>query len=153
MQQYIKQALLDFQVTSKATPQTIQLWKNRYLKFIESLENQVVPKGTKYHKHHIVPKSWRPDLKKDKNDIIKLTIKQHIIAHHILSKTEDYQMKCAIRRMVNVKSNDELYKAFFVINLKRFAMNGVDKLNLSLLLISIRYKFFLADLLHQINLE
>ena len=118
MRQYIKQALLDFQVNSKANSQTIQLWKNRYLKFIESLENQVIPKGTKYHRHHIVPKSWRPDLKKDKNDIIKLTIKHHIIAHHILSKTEDCQMKYAIMRLVNVKSEDKLYEAFFVVNLK-----------------------------------
>lgn len=57
--------------------------------------------------------------KANSQTIQQLTIKQHIIAHHILSKTEDCQMMYAIRRMVNVKSSDELYKAFFVANLRK----------------------------------
>ena len=118
MKQYIKQSLLNHPVNSKSDSQTVQLWKNRYLKFLESLENQSIPDDTMYQVHHIVPRSWNLDLAKDDNNLIKLTIKQHIIAHHILSKTGDYQMKCAIRQMVNAKTDEELHKAVFVVNLR-----------------------------------
>lgn len=59
-----------------------QLQYNRYLKFIDSLKGQTVDGYCEVH--HIVPKSLGGTNNKD--NLIKLTARQHYVAHWILAR-------------------------------------------------------------------
>lgn len=59
-----------------------QLQYNRYLKFIDSLKGQTVNGYCEVH--HIVPKSLGGT--DDKDNLIKLTARQHYVAHWILAR-------------------------------------------------------------------
>jgi hypothetical protein len=59
-----------------------QLQYNRYLKFVESLKSQVIDGYCEVH--HIIPKSLGGTNAKD--NLIKLTPRQHYIAHWMLWK-------------------------------------------------------------------
>ena len=49
--------------------------------------------------HHIVPRGWGgPDCD---DNLVVLTIKEHIIAHHLLARTHDPLMAYAFHMLVN----------------------------------------------------
>lgn len=58
-------------------------------------------------KHHIFPKSIYPEFKNDKNNIVKLTAREHFICHWLLTKIvlkEKYKMFFALNMMFANKS-------------------------------------------------
>ena len=55
---------------------------NRYIKFISALQNQVI--DGYYEEHHIIPKAF--DGSDRKENLIKLTARQHFVAHWILAR-------------------------------------------------------------------
>ena len=63
-----------------------------------------------YHQHHIVPKSksWKPEWKKVKDNLLKVPAKAHYVIHHLMWKAfpKDYSMMHAFERMVNSKRYD-----------------------------------------------
>lgn len=78
------------------------LWINRYIKFVKAIQekrvNSPLTKRGDTHVHHIVPKSWGgPDV--DTN-LISMTIKEHIVAHHLLCKTLDVSMGFAMIKLM-----------------------------------------------------
>ena len=60
---------------------------NRYVKFINSRLDRKLERGTITERHHIIPKSIMPEytsMTKYRWNIIKLTIREHMIAHIML---------------------------------------------------------------------
>lgn len=81
----------------------------RYIKFIYDCELKNNNLNEKYENHHILPKSksfWPEysNLRTYKWNKIKLTPRQHIIAHHILAKSLGGSMWVALWSMVNGKN-------------------------------------------------
>lgn len=65
-------------------------------------ENREYGNGVYYEKHHIKPQSLFKELKKDPNNIVLLTAKEHFICHMLLAEIYDCkEMKYAIWRMCN----------------------------------------------------
>jgi hypothetical protein len=58
-------------------------WFKRYFKLMEYSKNSV---KNEYELHHILPKSIFPELKNDRNFHIRLSLREHIIAHYLLAK-------------------------------------------------------------------
>lgn len=80
-----------------------------YVHFLESRKNRTLPEGTSSEVHHIVPRDFLPEdwspSRKDKDNIIKLTPREYIIAHMILEKiTESPSMTYAYNMMVNTRN-------------------------------------------------
>jgi hypothetical protein len=81
----------------------------RYQNFINSRQNRVIPHGEITEMHHIIPKCAGGHDTPD--NIVKLTYREHFIAHWLLSKvgigTTEYKLKFAFGMMsVSSKSND-----------------------------------------------
>ena len=75
------------------------LYYNRYIKFINHFINNPNPKTIKIERHHIVPRSMGGT--NDKDNLINLTPRQHLIAHWMLWKAyQTYQMTKAFSMMV-----------------------------------------------------
>jgi hypothetical protein len=74
---------------------------NRYLKFIDSCKNQKIERY--YEKHHIIPRSLGGT--DEATNLVKLTARQHFIAHLMLSKMfkgkSSIKMHHAVWNMVN----------------------------------------------------
>jgi hypothetical protein len=72
---------------------------NRYLKFVLNC----TPNLNNYtEEHHILPKSLFPDFKTDPRNLVRLTARQHFIAHWILSKVFiKYKQKCSMLKAFN----------------------------------------------------
>lgn len=70
---------------------------NRYVKFIESRSLRSIPEGEFIERHHIVPQCYLPtkEIKKDRENIIPLTLREHFIAHLILWKAIGDKMALA----------------------------------------------------------
>lgn len=66
------------------------------------LENRKRGEGIYYERHHIKPQSLFKDLKKDPNNMVLLTPKEHFICHMLLSEIyPGKEMQYAIWRMCN----------------------------------------------------
>lgn len=76
-------------------------WLSRYIKFIKwcQTKNRVhVPYDNETQTHHIVPQKWGgPNWA---NNRVVLTIREHIVAHHLLARTHDPQMSQAFHMIV-----------------------------------------------------
>lgn len=72
---------------------------NRYYKFIDSLRNQVIDGYCE--KHHILPRSLGGS--DDPSNIIRLTVRQHYIAHWMLWKAYGGVMAVAFDYMSGIK--------------------------------------------------
>lgn len=59
-------------------------WIKIYEKFIEKYRNQELKNNTFYYKHHIIPKHIGGD--NSNQNLIRLTLRQHTLAHYILYK-------------------------------------------------------------------
>lgn len=80
---------------------------DRYVKFITSrIELNKTRGDVEGHIHHIVPRSWGGT--NAKTNLVKLTYKEHIIAHHLLYYTEDPKMVLAFYSMANIFHNNEI---------------------------------------------
>lgn len=80
-----------------------------YVCFLESRRNRVIPEGVPTEVHHIVPIDFLPcdwlGFQKDEKNTIRLTTREHIIAHMILEKvTEAPSMTYAYNMMVNTRN-------------------------------------------------
>ena len=80
-----------------------------YVCFLESRRNRVIPEGVPTEVHHIVPIDFLPcdwlGFQKDEKNTIRLTTREHIIAHLILEKvTEAPSMTYAYNMMVNTRN-------------------------------------------------
>ena len=60
---------------------------NRYVNFISNIKNNTINNFLIYEKHHIIPISLGKIYEYDKNNIIKLTPREHFIAHFMLGKS------------------------------------------------------------------
>ena len=58
------------------------------------------------HDHHIFPVSWGGD--NDLNNIVRLTFKEHVIAHHLLYYTNDKKMIIAFYSMCNIAHKSDI---------------------------------------------
>ncbi len=59
---------------------------NRYINFIHSRKFREISEGSYTEKHHVIPYSYYGKFEKEKLNIIKLTAREHFIAHLILWK-------------------------------------------------------------------
>lgn len=85
-------------------------WLNRYIKFIKccQLKNRVhVPYDNETQTHHIVPQKWGgPNWANNK---VVLTIREHIVAHHLLARTHDPQMSQAFHMIITTNKDQFKY--------------------------------------------
>lgn len=83
---------------------------NRYINFIQRyLDNPSLDKDMPTNKHHICPECWCNFLHHDSDkecNLITLTYKQHVVAHHILAKTGDENMLNAVQILLQLYSID-----------------------------------------------
>ena len=92
-----------------------QVSANRYIKFIKSRINLNLSrqfKNIKYESHHILPRSMGGT--DDKCNIVKLTLREHFIAHLFLALCyKNKSMTCALRYMRNKQNkNSRLYEKY-----------------------------------------
>ena len=84
-------------------------------------------------KHHILPRSLFPDKEKDKNNIVKLTYRQHYICHWLLTKIYNCkQMFQAFWRM-NCCQNDIYFNsyAYSVLRNKYRSWKSISQLGIN----------------------
>ena len=57
-----------------------------YLKVYNAIieKRKINPPKENFEKHHIYPRSLFPELVKDQNNLVKLTYREHYVAHHLL---------------------------------------------------------------------
>ena len=83
---------------------------NRYVKFIDFCQNQDLNSNFT-EKHHILPVSLFPSFKKNQNNIILLSARQHFLAHWMLAKfTRSPKMWFAFNQMRRIGINSILYE-------------------------------------------
>lgn len=95
---------------------------NRYIRFINSCSSL----ESYTEKHHILPKSndMFPEFSKDKNNIIKLSPRQHFIAHWMLSRVYDNAQSQTVAFFLMCskhKINSKTYAKLKIKNAKRVA--------------------------------
>lgn len=81
----------------------------RYIKFITSRAqlNKTRKLGkSERHDHHVLPVSWGGQT--EHNNMIPLTFKEHIIAHHILYYTNNPPMVAAYYSMANIGAKSDI---------------------------------------------
>lgn len=59
-------------------------YKKIYITLITNIIDRKLPTDTVYENHHILPKSMTGS--NDKNNMIRLTLREHFICHHLLTK-------------------------------------------------------------------
>ncbi len=98
----------------------------RYFRFIE---NCVLAEGEMYEKHHILPQSLFPTYAKCLQNIKKLSLRQHFIAHWILAKTFGGTQWFAFNQMkrVGCKSILYMYGRKYIIEQIKLANTGKEK--------------------------
>lgn len=83
----------------------------RYIKFISNLKDQTI-RDSYSEKHHIAPKSMFPELRNDKNNLVRITARQHFVAHWLLWKAySTLEMARAFHLMHLDKRNSRSYSA------------------------------------------
>lgn len=68
-------------------PNSNSHYLNRLIKVLNhfiSIEPEDKHRG--YECHHIVPKSWKPEWKKVKDNLLKVSVKAHYVIHHLMWK-------------------------------------------------------------------
>lgn len=93
-----------------AYPDVATKWLNRYVKFIKAIQvkRNVDQPNEKWnrHVHHIVPRIWG-GLDVEQNTIT-LTLKEHIVAHHLLCKTLDPSMGFAMVKLMGFQNREHI---------------------------------------------
>lgn len=121
MNKSIKQTLLDYNFKD---PDLGDKWINRYIRFIEGCLEKQFDDTELFEYHHIVPRSWDPTLADDPNNIIKLPLSYHIVAHQLLALTRDRKMTAAFhilteKSVSNIKHFNLKQVSFIVDQTKR----------------------------------
>lgn len=98
-----------FLVYLKTKNPVSELYLERYIKLIQYvIENPTKEKKT--DRHHILPKSMFPGFKNDKWNVVKLSARQHFIAHWFLWKAfRNKQMTYAFSKMLTGNSRQKPY--------------------------------------------
>lgn len=103
---------------------------NHYLNRLIKILNHFISiepekKSKDYEYHHIVPKSWKPDWKKIKDNIVQLPIRVHFIIHHLyaLSFPSDKSMTFAFWRMINQKRNGKINSRLYFLIRSEYKKN------------------------------
>lgn len=89
---------------------------DEYFEFISKNIIDIKP----YERHHILPRSLFPDYIKNKNNIIKLSPRNHFLAHYLLAKAcrvkpmifAFNQMKRVLKKFPDIKDIEELANLF-----------------------------------------
>ena len=82
---------------------------DRYVSFIDFRIDRVSLVGYK-EKHHILPKSLFPDFKKNKDNIIELTLREHYLVHWMLAKIFGGSQWYAFNQMKRYGGSSILYQ-------------------------------------------
>ena len=98
MDKDIKQKIVDYAVRYKLDT----FYINRYIKIVETFQGKTW--NCKTQNHHIFPVSWSKRIKESPIDepknLITISIKGHIVLHHILMKTCDIKMIPALQKLI-----------------------------------------------------
>ena len=90
---------------------------NRLVKLLNHFILIEPPKKTKgYESHHIVPKSWKPEWKDEKDNLLKITVKAHYVLHHLMwkafpdsiSMTRAFWLICHRKLKITAKTYEKL---------------------------------------------
>lgn len=66
---------------------------NRLIKLLNHFISVEPPKRTKgFERHHIVPKSWKPEWEFETNNLLKVPIKAHYVIHHLMWKAFPFDL-------------------------------------------------------------
>jgi len=89
----------------------IKIDNNKYYKWysniVERALSRELPKDVYVEKHHILPKCLYPEYAKDKNNLVKLTAREHFVCHWILSKIfNDRKIMYAFEMMFRNKTTN-----------------------------------------------
>ena len=86
-----------------------ELHWNRYIKFIETRKNRVIPSDLKTEVHHIVPQCYlkTKEEKNDSENLITLTLREHFIAHLILWKALGGKMALAFFMFIHPREMEK----------------------------------------------
>ena len=90
-----------------------------YCSIISKAENREL--SAEYERHHILPRSIAPEYKSDKNNVVKLTYREHFICHMLLIRmliNVDHRnkMSYALWRLVHKRKSDNI-----IINSTQYA--------------------------------
>ena len=94
---------------------------NRLVKVLNHFISIEPPKKIKgFESHHIVPKSWKPEWKKVKDNLLKVPAKAHYVIHHLVWKAfpEDNSMRYAFWKFCNDDKRNHRVTAKVYENLK-----------------------------------
>ena len=102
---YIENALRSHKFKSR---EDADKWLNRYIRFIDGCLQKQFNDDEVFQVHHIMPRSWDRNKQyvTDTNNLIRLPLKYHVVAHQLLARTKDHKMKCAFQKMVHKILND-----------------------------------------------
>lgn len=122
IENYIENATKNFLVDLLKSKSHNSLYLNRYINFIESckIKNENTTSGHYFENHHILPKAegWFPEyinLRKHRWNLVKLTARQHLIAHMMLWKAYGKDQFLAVFYMVNNKQTNNKIKKKFLL--------------------------------------
>ncbi len=79
----------------------------RLVKLLNHFISIEPPKKIKgYERHHIVPRSWKPEWIKEPNNLLKVPSKAHYVIHHLMWKAfpKDFAMKWAFLFFIGKQS-------------------------------------------------
>ena len=103
-----------------------------YFSLIERAKNRVLRGYSE--RHHIIPKSLG-GVVKDKSNIVRLTGREHLIAHKllyrmVLTKNNKFKMACALHRMRNPTHSDYIlsskeFERIRIIHAKEISQNRI----------------------------
>lgn len=131
---YLVNAILEKLGTTTQSYNAIQI----YLNYIDQrLQDGLVHK--KYDKvtetHHILPRSLFPEYLNDKNNLVTLTLEQHIKVHQLLAYTNEYSCIAAYWSTTRIKKNklpSDIIQPYFDESMKMFeTVNGTPVINLT----------------------
>ena len=105
----IRQTILNYGKNSEDIDQ-YNKWIKRYISFIEACQTKDFSQHDDVHIHHICPKSWDNRFLKDKENLIKLPFRYHIVAHQLLSRTTEPKMQFAFMKLVYSALKNTKYK-------------------------------------------
>ena len=94
---------------------------NRLIKLLNHFISIEPPKKIKgYERHHIIPKSWKPEWDKISENHLKIPIKAHYVIHHLMWKAfpKNYAMMNAFIRIRYRLGNRLTLKTFKILRLE-----------------------------------
>ena len=94
---------------------------NRLIKLLNYFISVESPKRTKgFERHHIVPKSWKPEWDKIPENHLKVPAKAHFVIHHLMWKAfpKDYAMMYAFNRISYRLDKQTTSKTYEVLRLE-----------------------------------